>query len=127
MILYRADTLKINATYRGIPKKARKFVYGYYWRNLTQHFIKDIDGNDHEVRPETIGQLTDVPDARGRLVYQGDILDVGYGSNKRVVAYQDGQWIAWLLRSHYMKPLCECVDEYYVVGNIHLNKSLLKK
>ena len=124
---YREDPPKINATYRGIPKKARKFVYGYYWRNLTQHFIKDSLGIDHEVRPETVGQLTDVPDSKGVLIYQGDILDVGYGSNKRVVAYQDGQWVAWLLRSSYLQPLYECIDTYYVVGNIHINKSLLKK
>lgn len=70
-----------------------------------------------EVVSETVGQCSDLPDAYGCKIFEGDRLYDERNDEWCVVEFQDGAFIAVYDGVQY--PLSECADVCMVSGTIH--------
>ena len=76
--------------FRGIEKREKDWVYGYYMKKGIKHCIcPDINGTndywtEHEVIPKTVGQYTGSIDITGQKIYEGDITPDG------IVVFENG-------------------------------------
>ena len=122
-----------------------KWVYG----SLVQFLDGSVgicNGDDFEhykinaVKSSTIGQFTDMVDYYGRVIYEGDILDVYIPCNSvgkeehrtRVVV-----WESEMSRYEIQDENGNCIADavgarcgevhYKVIGNVHDNPELLEK
>lgn len=90
--------------FRGKSIKENKWVYGYYWVNKENHFIKEViyesgyfkDNlyikeeilNDIEIKKDTVGQFTGLRDKNGVEIYENMEID-----NKYIVLYEECKYI----------------------------------
>ena len=96
---------------------------------------EDLEGFacEKEVVPETVGQYTTLKDKNGKLVFENDIVNTGYGffviqycDTCKQYQLFDGECFACLGDFHWY----EFIDELAtveVIGNIHQNRELLEK
>ena len=89
--------------FRGKSIKANKWVYGFYWVNKENHFIKEIIYefgyfknlyrkeeilSDIEIKKGTVGQFTGLRDKNGVEIYENMEID-----NKYIVLYEECKYI----------------------------------
>lgn len=123
--------------FRGWNKKNNKWVYGYYFAYHGNHFISPDDKvnpldtyEDYVVDADTVGQYTGLKDAKGKRIFEGDIIE----SNgcKHLILYNEGEarFVAAVKGSSYVtcginqQWINEC--EKVIIGNIHENQELIK-
>lgn len=89
----------------------------------------------HKVDPATLGQCTGLRDKNGRLIFEGDIVQLknnlaGYMDNDyeyAKIVWKD-IYAAWVIRSGEWRDdelFADFCREYEVIGNIHDNPELM--
>lgn len=123
--------------FRGWNKKNKMWLYGYYIVNDGEHFISpgafvtDLESyEDYVIDADTVGQYTGLKDAKGKRIFEGDIIE----SNgcKHLILYNEGgaRFIAAFKGSSYatcsinQQWINEC--EKVIIGNVHENPELIK-
>lgn len=120
--------------YRGIREDNREFVYGWYAPLVCNDKtiipnIRDKNGSDWKVIPETVGQYTCLTDKNVKMIFEGDI--VRYGDTIHEVVFEQRNGTAYfglvysktetLSFGHYQD-----LKQIEVIGNIYENPGLLK-
>ena len=103
------------------------------------YYIKeqDLAGEEHEVAPETIGQLVFPTTERHPDIWEGDIIEDEDGY-RMVVMFDPHSHTFYVIVHSEMSKVSESLDEDYidfkfkysnakVVGNIHDNPELINK
>jgi len=107
------------------------WVYGdLSLRNtLDKPLIYADSNNEYAVKPETIGQFTELTDENGKKIFEGDIVTgrfdgetitghIVYGSDATFFIERKGLYGIWLNNAEVWLE---------VIGNIHDNSELLKE
>ena len=136
--------------FRGKSIKENKWVYGYYWVNKENHFIKEViyesayfkDNlygkeeilNDIEIKTDTVGQYVGLKDKHGIEIYEGDLVkvkNIDYLIGK--VVY-DKEYLCYQIEvdEQVIFPVSVCYGDYNeldieAIGNIWDNPELLKE
>jgi hypothetical protein len=79
----------------------------------------------HRVDPDTVGQKMDIPDCKGKEVYEGDILVREFFSDWCVIWKNTGFQIFNICNPNVHFPVTDLADRE-VIGNIHDNPGLLE-
>lgn len=110
--------------FRGKRVDNGEWVYGFYVEDESKKYIFTFDqikrGIDlggyldccqmYEVKPETVGQYTNLKDKHNAGIFEGDIVEIPYEGWKLV------KWFD-----------CSCGFEPFVLGNIHDNPELMNR
>lgn len=126
--------------FRGKCLDNGEWVYGFYRQypiykscgtciDHLNHFI-DTDGRSEFIDPATVGQYTGLKDKNGKEIYEGDSVNVWFGSDSVTmqVIFEIGGWKikeAFDETLHDLSYYVEC-DDVEIIGNIHDNPELLK-
>ena len=130
--------------FRGKRVDNGEWVYGWYAPLVCNDktvisYIRDKNGTDKEVIPETVGQYTGLTDKNGKKIFEGDI--VSYEDcpasdyyretiiiNRGVIEFSDGAFYATERETVDMDDLIyNGTMDCEVIGNIHDNPELLEK
>lgn len=129
--------------FRGKRVDNDEWVYGdlihrqVWCTQLTIIRISD-DGFDHyeefEVKPETVGEFTNLTDKNGKKIFENDIIadDEEYSTfentRKGIVKFYHGEFTSFygqdLLGRDCYDPLYSVCKERHVIGNIYDNPEL---
>ncbi len=145
--------------FRGKRTDNNEWIYGFYFESVAdgmKHcYIKyetwDEGFVTYEVIPETVGQLTDLPDNNGNKIFENDILKIissirseiidnthAFGSEKRedcaivLWDYKTGGYKLKVYHEGKYKRIARfsighlCVYKAEVIGNIYDNPELLE-
>lgn len=136
--------------FRGKRTDNNEWIYGFYFKSVAdgmKHcYIKyetwDEGFVTYEVIPETVGQLTGLPDDNGNKIFEGDILETEGpdGTEYRYVVHfghfndddnHGNEYIGFYVKSgNYTTSLLEMpLGEHnycYIIGNICDNPELLE-
>ena len=141
-ILFKAKV----KNWRELPK-GKWWVEGYYFPGRTigknidnvYAFIRDLNGENHWVDPETVCQYTEIIDKAKKKIFEGDIVDYEDEApgqyeyhdsliiNRGVIIYSEGcfYWtnaVSANLQDYVYKGVADCE----VIGNIFDNPELLE-
>ena len=108
--------------FKGYNNKQNKWYYGMLDKFDNKYLINDGSGTKSYVEEESIGQYTGFEDNNGNKIFEGDILDAGFGIIQ-IVKFKYGSWEA----------ICEEKGDYFshslyseshssnckVVGNVY--------
>lgn len=134
--------MKREIKFRGKSAQGHEWVYGHYYNNwdvgVNQDVIisPDLDngtGKEYLINTQYLGQYTGLKDTGDVEIYEGDIVDCGYG--RGIVIFKAGcfmvQWIndpesymEFLFSRkgmHYRRD----DEQFCIVGNIHDNPELI--
>ncbi len=121
--------------FRGKRLDNGEWMYGNYAKykdysdNVHESMI-DKDGYMHDIVPSTVGQYTGLKDRNGKEIYEGDILNVQFGTEQTVlmfVSFVDGGWhIQEDLDYEEYHYLYDYKDDATIIGNIHDNPELIR-
>ena len=110
--------------FRGSSKEDNKWYYGYLDRFSSSNIYKIHDEKYYGysvVEEASIGQYTGFTDKNGKEIYEGDILDCGFGVVKRVY-FADGRWLSMCsedtkydsdLLQDVLSSMCEVIGNTY--------------
>lgn len=86
-----------------------------------------------EVQPDTIGQFTEIHDAQGKEIYEGDIIKEDKDPTIMEIVFRDGIFFASIGNTRGENPYMNCAlrvildrRKTHIIGNIHDNPELLK-
>lgn len=133
--------------FRGKTLDTGEWVYGDIWQPNTSEPLRHrfgevyihshVDGSLHQVDPETVGQLTGLPDKNGREIWEGDIIEASdfllgdsfTKANIGSVVFNDGGFKVTNEHKNATRLTNEAIEGYSVavIGNIHDNPELLTK
>jgi hypothetical protein len=118
-------------------KKSGEWVYGSLltWPDgkamIYDTLLADGSMGGHEVKPETIGQLTCLRDINGKEIYEGDILDVSYADEDSYLEVRFVRGVFAFLWNGDLDDEFPCNAPTHewakVIGNIHDDPKLLKR
>ena len=133
-ILFRGKRIDKNN-----PANNGKWYEGVYFpeNDITPAIIYSGTRHNHGVfvDPETVGQYTGLTDKNGKLIFEGDIVDILTENEEiGIVAYDDGGFLVKADSGFLVNADAFCVDfhsyingtDLEVIGNIHDNPELLK-
>lgn len=117
--------------FRGKRKDNNEWVYGWYAPLVCNDkavipSIKDSNGSDWRVEPETISQFTGLTDKNGKKIFEGDI--IAKGLELFEVRWNPEQ-VRWGIYSdnYEVAGFTKFSESYFViVGNIYDDKGLLE-
>ena len=116
--------------FRGFNRKNGVWLYGFYLQNRGAHFVAPdefADGkqwDDYEIDPETRGEYSELKDAHGHEIFEGDVIECG--PNRYVCEFTEGGFEFRDLSDDGL-ILKAIVSRSHVIGNIHDNPELMKK
>lgn len=94
-----------------------KWVYGWFSHSEGVPRIMDNEGKQTLVNPDTVCEYTGLGDARGELIFEGDILN--YDDDYVYVTFSDGRFNIEDGKS--IDDLDSCNEDYRIIGNIYDN------
>ena len=119
--------------FRGWNTKNKKWIYGNYFTYRGYHFISPDDKvnpldtyKDYVVDADTVGQYTGMKYAKGKRIFEGDIIE----SNgcKHIILYNEGEarFVAAVVTCGINQQwINEC--EKVIIGNIYENPELIEE
>lgn len=131
--------------YRGKRKDNGEWVKGSLLRRTNPCIEQFEFANDgvpepyiYEVIPETVGECTNVPDMKGKLIFEGDFIQINedvknaFRVNDGVVEYIGGAFRVKGGDGSLLTSLFAITDIYWVmrgqvIGNVYDNPELLKE
>lgn len=127
--------------FRGKRKDNGEWVYGWYAPLVCNDktvipSIKDFNGSDWRVEPETIGQFTGFCDKNDKKMFEGDIVEVTYDDGTAyitaVCAYGNTLCVDVEGKDYDFTAIDFAIDdwndnccEFEIIGNICDNPELL--
>lgn len=123
--------------FRGKRVDNNEWVYGVagYHKYREKWYVCDEELENYEVIPETIGQYTGLSDKNGKMIFEGDILDIHQtvnGYNQFVIEYDTYKFSARYYNQETKKihgwynysldelfEINEWEKEIEVIGNIY--------
>ena len=121
--------------FRGWNKKNKRWLYGYYVVNGGEHFISpggfvnDLGFyEDYVVDADTVGQYTGLTDAKGKKIFEGDVIvNQAY---PYIIQYHEeySQFVAVPKPDVTIAFYQQWVNErgLVIIGNVHENQELIK-
>lgn len=121
--------------FRGKRAINGEWCYGSLLQGINNHtLIYDASISCiHEVDPETVGQFTGLHDAKGKEIYEGDIIKEDKDPTIMEIVFRDGIFFASIGNTRGENPYMNCAlrvildrRKTHIIGNIHDNPELLK-
>ena len=122
--------------FRGRDRELFLWRYGDLDTKSSPDLVSIIDDCDYAVDPDTVGQYTGLKDAKGKEIYEGDILLYRLpenmialnNSDKSVVFYDHGMFLVSHGKIGFSVEHVLGVhgDGAVVIGNVHDNPELLE-
>ena len=119
--------------FRGKRVDNDEWTEGYLFKSWNRTFLLwgmtgDVP-NMVEVKPETVGQFTGLPDKNGNKIFEGDIVKFSHPAFDKsrigVISYETNE-TGFVLRHKGDYSWIAYANEFYeVIGNIYDNKELL--
>lgn len=118
-------------------RRKRSGIFGQIISELDfdRHLIIDLQGNSHEVIPETVGQCTGLKDKNGELIFEGDVVQTKkYGKviGHSNVNYYDTFRITYVPAVFRLENIYRSFNlvgnsaDFEIIGNIYDNSNLCK-
>lgn len=137
--------------FRGWNKKNKQWLYGYYCVNRGEHFIAPDEFvnplasyEDYVVDADSVGQYTGMKDAKGKRIFEGDIIKTPCGfigevifgraeekcthkvCNRKITdVYTTYGWI-FMRADRYTCAVDDEILQGELLGNVHENQELIK-
>lgn len=116
--------------FRGKRKVCDEWVYGFpFISRKGEYKIKWYDGyygssKTSEIYPKSIGQFTGLTDKNGKMIFEGDIVDIVGEAKEYITEEQQRFVVKWQDEDCGFSLLI--MFDYEVIGNIHDNPELLE-